>query len=335
MSTISDVANLAGVSTATVSRVLNGYTHVSPRVLERVEKAIADLGYEPNAMAKSLRTLKSNRIIVTVPDIANPFYANIIRGVEETASAAGYAVLLGDIGSAAGSDEAYAALLKRKEADGLIFLGHTLPDSLQERVTRDGAAAPVVNGCEFSGSLPVSSVNIDNTAAARDMIEHLHRLGHRHIGVITGDMRSPTSRGRLKGVEAAATALGISEGLQIVRGDYTIESGIARATELIGASHRPTAIFCFSDDMAFGAIHALREAGLSCPGDVSIAGFDDLRLAKYAQPALTTIRQPMHEIGVKTVELLLDIIENSAIERVNLTLGHELVVRASTAAPPI
>jgi LacI family repressor for deo operon, udp, cdd, tsx, nupC, and nupG len=324
MSTISDVANLAGVSTATVSRVLNGYTHVSPRVLERVEKAIAELGYEPNAMAKSLRTLKSNRIIVTVPDIANPFYANIIRGVEETASAAGYAVLLGDIG---------AALLKRKEADGLIFLGHSLPDSLHERVTREGAAAPVVNGCEFSGSLPVSSVNIDNTAAAREMIEHLHGLGHRRIGVITGDMRSPTSRGRLSGVEQAATALGIIDTLQVVQGDYTIESGIARAAELTRDVQRPTAIFCFSDDMAFGAIHALREAGLSCPGDVSVAGFDDLRLAKYAQPALTTIRQPMHEIGVKTVELLLDIIENGALERTNLTLGHELVVRASTAAP--
>lgn len=333
MSTISDVANLAGVSTATVSRVLNGYTHVSPRVLERVEKAIAELGYEPNAMAKSLRTLKSNRIIVTVPDIANPFYANIIRGVEETASAAGYAVLLGDIGSAIGSDEAYAALLKRKEADGLIFLGHSLPDSLHERVTRQGAAAPVVNGCEFSGSLPVSSVNIDNTAAAREMIEHLHGLGHRHIGVVTGDMRSPTARGRLRGVEDAAKALGITGTLQVVNGDYTIESGITRATELIQRAQRPTAIFCFSDDMAFGAIHALREAGLSCPGDVSVAGFDDLRLAKYAQPALTTIRQPMHEIGVKTVEVLLDIIENGATERVNLTLGHELVVRASTAAP--
>lgn len=332
MSTISDVANLAGVSTATVSRVLNGYTHVSPRVLERVEKAIAELGYEPNAMAKSLRTLKSNRIVVTVPDIANPFYANIIRGVEETASAAGYAVLLGDIGSAAGSDEAYAALLKRKEADGLIFLGHSLPDSLQERVKREGAAAPVVNGCEFSGSLPVSSVNIDNTAAAREMIEHLHGLGHRRIGVITGDMASPTSRGRLSGVEAAARDLGIRD-IQIVNGDYTIESGIARAAELIQGDNRPTAIFCFSDDMAFGAIHALRGAGLNCPDDVSVAGFDDLRLAKYAQPALTTIRQPMHEIGVKTVELLLDIIENGGVERVNVTLGHELVVRASTAAP--
>lgn len=330
MSTISDVASLAGVSTATVSRVLNGYTHVSPRVLEKVEQAIAQLGYEPNAMAKSLRTLKSNRIVVTVPDIANPFYSNIIRGVEETASAAGYAVLLGDVGSGAADEDAYAALLRRKEADGLIFLGQNLPGSLSGLVSRLGAAAPVVNGCEVSGTLSVSSVHIDNAAAARDVIEHLHGLGHRRIGIITGDMKSPTSRGRLRGVEETAKSRGME--LQVVNGDYSIESGIAGAQSLIGNAPRPTAIFAFSDDMAFGAMHALHTAGLDCPKDISVVGFDDIRLAKYALPGLTTVRQPMSEIGVKTVELLLDIMENGATDRVSLTLGHELVVRGSTAA---
>jgi len=332
MATIQDVAKMARVSTATVSRVLNGYEHISPPVLERVRRAIATLDYEPNRMAKSLRTLKTQRLIVTVPDIANSFFANIIRGVEEAASAAGYTVLLGDVGFGGNSDEAYASLLRRREADGLIFLGHTLPTSLNDLVAAKGAGAPVVNGCEFSEDLGVSSVHIDNARAARDALDHLYALGHKQVGIITGDMRSPISRDRLQGVMQSAEAHGRSGDLRVVIGDYSIESGVRLAGELV-ADKAPTAIFCFSDDMAFGALHALRLAGLDCPRDVSVAGFDDIRLAQFGTPPLTTIRQPMREIGRKTVEVLLGVIEHGVTERINLTLGHELVVRGSTAAP--
>ena len=332
MATIQDVAKMAGVSTATVSRVLNGYEHISPPVLERVRHAIGTLDYEPNRMAKSLRTLKTQRLIVTVPDIANPFFANIIRGVEEAAYAAGYTVLLGDVGFGGSSDEAYASLLRRREADGLIFLGHTLPASLNDLIATKGATAPIVNGCEFSESLSVSSVHIDNARAARDAMDHLYALTHRRVGIITGDMRSPISRDRLQGVMESAKAHGRTDDLRIVNGDYSIESGARLAAELV-ATQPPTAIFCFSDDMAFGAMHALRQASLDCPGDVSIVGFDDIRLAQFGTPPLTTIRQPMREIARKTVELLLGIMERGVTERINLTLGHDLVVRASTAAP--
>ncbi len=332
MATIQDVAKMAGVSTATVSRVLNGYEHISPPVLARVRHAIGTLDYEPNRMAKSLRTLKTQRLIVTVPDIANPFFANIIRGVEEAAYAAGYTVLLGDVGFGGSSDEAYASLLRRREADGLIFLGHTLPASLNDLIAAKGAGAPIVNGCEFSEDLGVSSVHIDNARAARDAMDHLYSLGHRRVGIITGDMRSPISRDRLQGVMASAAAHGRVDSLRVVNGDYSIESGARLAAELT-ADKAPTAIFCFSDDMAFGAMHALRQAGLACPDDVSIVGFDDIRLAQFGTPPLTTIRQPMREIGRKTVDLLLGIMERGVTERINLTLGHKLVVRGSTAAP--
>ncbi|MDV6331949.1 LacI family DNA-binding transcriptional regulator [Asticcacaulis sp. 201] len=333
MSTIQDVAKLAGVSTATVSRVLNGYAHVSPPVLEKVVGAIEQLGYEPNQMAKSLRTLKTSRIIVTVPDIANPFFANIIRGVEEAAQVAGYTVLLGDVGSTPDSEEAYAGLLRRKEADGMIFLGHTLPASLNDLIARKGAAAPVVNGCEFSADLAVSSVHIDNAGAAREAMDYLYALGHRRIGIITGDLRSPISRDRLQGVNDSARTHGRASDLTIVTGDYSIESGVELAARLAGLATRPTAIFCFSDDMAFGALHALRQAGLNCPGDVSVVGFDDVRLAQFGAPTLTTIRQPMREIGARTVELLIGIIENGVTERINITLDHKLIIRDSTAPP--
>ena len=333
MSTIQDVAKLAGVSTATVSRVLNSYAHVSPQIAERVMGAVDRLGYEPNHMAKSLRTLKTQRIIVTVPDIANVFFSNVIRGVEEAAFAAGYAVLLGDVGFSGSSEEAYAGLLRRKEADGLIFLGHKLPDALAETVARLGAAAPVVNGCEFSDEMNVSSVHIDNGRAAADVMDYLYGLGHRRVGIVTGHMRGPINRDRLNGVQASTARHGRTEELQVVSGDYTVESGADLGARLLAGPERPTALFCFSDDMAFGAIHAVRRAGLNCPHDVSVVGFDDIRLARFAAPALTTVRQPMREIGRKTVELLLGIIEGGVRQRVNLTLDHELVVRESTAPP--
>jgi len=333
MPTINDVAKLAGVSTATVSRVLNDYAHVSPAVLDKVMGAIDQLGYEPNQMAKNLRTLKTSRLIVTVPNIANAFFANIIRGVEEAALAAGYTVLLGDVGFHGTSEDAYAGLLRRKEADGMIFLGHTLPASLNGLVAKKGASAPIVNGCEFSDSLSVSSVHIDNALAARQVMDHLYGLGHRRIGVITGDLRSPISRDRLQGVTASADQHGRSNDLTILTGDYSIECGAEITGQLLAQAKHPTAIFCFSDDMAFGALHAIRAAGLTCPADISVAGFDDVHLSRFSAPSLTTVRQPMHEIGRKTVELLLGIIDDGVTERVNITLDHELVLRESTAAP--
>lgn len=333
MPTINDVAKLAGVSTATVSRVLNDYAHVSPAVLDKVMGAIDQLGYEPNQMAKNLRTLKTSRLIVTVPNIANAFFAHIIRGVEEAALAAGYTVLLGDVGFHGDSEDAYAGLLRRKEADGMIFLGHTLPVSLSDLVAKKGASAPIVNGCEFSDSLSVSSVHIDNALAARQIMDHLYDLGHRRIGVITGDLRSPISRDRLQGVTASADQHGRSNDLTILTGDYSIECGAEITGQLLAQIKRPTAIFCFSDDMAFGALHAIRAAGLTCPADISVAGFDDVHLSRFSAPSLTTVRQPMHEIGRKTVELLLGIIDSGVTKRVNITLDHELVFRESTAAP--
>ncbi|MBX9730875.1 MAG: LacI family transcriptional regulator, partial [Sphingomonas sp.] len=206
MTTVHDVARYAGVSTASVSRVINNYEHVSPTVLAKVLRAIEDLGYTPNSAAKSLRTLKSSKIIVSVPDIANIFFSNVIRSAEEAASVAGYAMLLGDVGFEGHSEEAYASLLKRREADGIIFLGHGIPQSLREMLGRMGPRAPIVNACDFSESLGLSGVHIDNLQAACDVMNYLYSLGHKRIGVITGSMDSPISRDRRRGAEISAQA---------------------------------------------------------------------------------------------------------------------------------
>ena len=328
MASIQDVAKLAGVSTATVSRVLSGYAHVTPDMKARVTQAVDSLGYAPNALARNLRTLKTSRLIVSVPDITNIFFSSIIRGAEEAASAAGYAVLLSDAGSGPETGDAYAGLLRRREADGLICLGHRLPDALGALADRPGA--PIVHGCEFDAAHPVSGVQIDNAGAAREVMAYLHGLGHRRIAVLGGQDDSQVSLARFRGVAGARDGL---DALTCLNGDFSIDSGAALAAELLSRTPRPTAIFCFSDDMAMGALHAVRQAGLSCPRDVSVVGFDDIAAARFTAPPLTTVRQPMREIGRRCVRVLLAILNGEQTDRVIETLPHELVTRASTAAP--
>lgn len=331
MATIQDVARSAGVSTATVSRVLSAPELVAEATRQKVLTAVAALGYAPNQAAKMLRTLKTEKILVTVPDISNPFFSQVIRGVEQAAQAAGYSVLLGDTRHEAEREERFGEMLRRKEADGLIFLGHRLPESLADMVRAMGPRAPIVNGCEFSPGLGVSSAHIDNERAAAEAMAHLYGLGHRHIGVVTGPLASPISRDRLTGVHVAARASGHGAALKVETGDFSIESGLAATLALLNDAPRVSALFCFSDEMAMGALEALRERGLRCPHDVSIIGFDDIRFARHLDPPLTTIGQPMDQIGHEAVRLLLDILAGRAEHLEQVTLPHTLVVRASTA----
>ncbi|CAN7450870.1 LacI family transcriptional regulator [Phenylobacterium sp. LjRoot164] len=334
MPTIQDVARDAGVSTATVSRVFSAPELVLEGTRQKVMEAVNRLGYEPNFAAKSLRTLRTEKILVTVPDISNPFFSRVIRGVEEAAHAAGYSVLLGDTRHQEEREEQYATMLRRKEADGLIFLGHRLPDTLVDMVAAMGPRTPIVNGCEFAPDLGVASAHIDNTAAAQEVMDHLYGLGHVRVGVITGPLASPLSADRLAGVRAAAERHGQTAALQVITGDFTIESGLHQAAVLLEGQNRPTATFCFSDEMAMGALEAIRRAGLSCPRDISLVGFDDIRFAEYLAPQLTTVSQPMDAIGHEVVRLLLDILKGRATTLQQVTLPHRLIVRASTAAPP-
>jgi LacI family repressor for deo operon, udp, cdd, tsx, nupC, and nupG len=334
LATIQDVARSAGVSTATVSRVLSAPARVADATRERVMAAVASLGYAPNVAAKSLRTLRTEKILVTVPDISNPFFSQVIRGVEEAALAAGYSVLLGDTRHEAEREEQYARMLPRKEADGLIFLGHRLPESLAEMVAAMGPRAPIVNGCEVSPELGVSSAHIDNESAAFDAMEHLYGLGHTRVAAITGPLASPLSRDRLAGVRAAAERRGHAGALQVATGDFSIESGLACTLDLLAAASPPTAVFCFSDEMAMGALEAFRRQGLACPRDVSLMGFDDIRYAQHLDPPLTTISQPMDRIGHEVVRLLLEVLSGQADQVRNVTLPHGLVLRASTAPSP-
>jgi LacI family repressor for deo operon, udp, cdd, tsx, nupC, and nupG len=334
MATIRDVAREAGVSTATVSRVLGRPDLVNADTRALVRTAIRTLGYTPNAAAKSLRTLRSGKILVTVPDIANPFFSLILQGIEGAALREGYSVLLGDTQHDDKREHQYALMLQRREADGLIFLGHRLPKAaaaLVRSVAR--GRAPVVNGCEFSPSLGVPSVHIDNAKAAYEAMDHLCQLGHRQLGVVTGPMVSPLSRDRLNGATARAKEEPARVTVSVAGGDFSIESGIAAGDQLLSGPSPCTGIFCFNDEMALGVVHAARQRGLRVPQDLSVVGFDDIRFAQYFDPPLTTIRQPMRELGEATVRLLLNILRGNVKDAVSVTLPHALIVRGSTAAP--
>ena len=334
MPNIYAVAKRAGVSTATVSRVLSRPDVVAPDTRRKVMRAVELLGYVPNSAAKNLRTLKSGKLLVTVPDISNPFFSLILQGIEDTALREGYSVLVGDTQHDVKREERYAQMLKRKEADGLIFLGHRLPKEVGLLVSAMAPrCAPVVNGCEFSPTLGVPSVHIDNAKAAYEAMDHLYRLGHRRIGIITGPLVSPLSRDRLQGAKSRAKKQKAENTFTVMQGDFSIESGAVGAERLLGGHAPPTAIFCFNDEMAMGAIQTAKRRELRVPHDISVVGFDDIRFASCIEPPLTTIAQPMRAIGEGTVRLLLEILGGRASPPESVTLPHTLIIRSSTAPP--
>lgn len=334
MSTIKMVAARAGVSTATVSRALSNPDVVVPETRKKVQEAIEALGYAPNFAAKSLRMLRTSKIIMMVPDVSNPFFSEVLRRAEDMAEQAGYSVLLGDTRDDEGREAQFADMLQRKEADGLIFLGHRMAPTLVNAVREKGGSAPIVNGCDFSPDFGVSSVHIDNARAAQEAMALLLSMGHRRIGIICGPTESNITRDRLTGARRAVEAAGGQATLVERCADYTIEGGLHETEQMLSEAARPTAIFCFSDEMAVGALAAARARGIACPQDISIVGFDDIRYARYLDPPLTTVRQPMEQIGRTAVKLLLSIIEGSASEPQVVTLAHEFVVRGSTGPAP-
>jgi LacI family repressor for deo operon, udp, cdd, tsx, nupC, and nupG len=327
---IYEVAKRAGVSPSTVSRVLSQPDVVSAKTRSRVLCAVDVLGYTPNATAKNLRTARTGKLLVTVPDISNPFFSLILQGIEEAAQREEYAVLFGDTQHDERREQRYALMLGRKEADGLIFLGHRLPEAAQARIhSAAPRCAPVVNGCEFNPRLGVPSVHIDNARAAADAMDLLHTLGHRRIGVVSGPLVSPLSRDRLRGASDVARACG-GDDLIVVGGDFTLESGAEAAARLLEMSKPPTAIFCFNDEMAMGVYMTAQREGIRIPADLSVVGFDDIRYAACMNPPLTTVAQPMREIGEGTVRLLMQILKDQAASPQPVTLPHILTVRSST-----
>lgn len=330
---IRQVARQAGVSIATVSRALTTPDKVSDKTLKKVLAQVERSRYKPNLLARNFRSKRAYSVVVLVPNIANPFFAEIIRGIEQVAQQHGYAVLLGDTEGREDREDYYVRLVETRQADGVIQLHPRLPKAAR------GATAPLdiplVNACEYIEDAPCPRVGIDNAAAAREMTKYLLDLGHRRIGVVLGPDSSPLTSERLRGYKLALRAAKIaSDGALITQGDFTMSSGHVAAEKLFQTKQPPTAIFCFNDEMALGAIRFLKSTGRSVPQDVSVVGFDDIEFASFCDPPLTTIEQPTREIGNKAMSLLFDLLNGARSEPSMHTLPIKLIVRDSAAAPP-
>ncbi len=330
--TIRDVARLSGVSISTVSLVLNNPEASSAATRARVLRAVEELHYQPNATARSLNLHRAGSIGLMVPDLSNPYFVNIIAGVEREARARGYLLVVGATDWQSTAEEQYSSLLKTQRLDGVIVSsGSGLPPS---SLLELALIEPVVFVDERVAGFDGHFVGVDNRRAARDAAGYLFGLGHRRVGIIAGPPGLWTAEQRLAGYREAAVGAGLDPDLiPVVHGDYQFESGYRAAAQLLaGADTRPTALLVANDMMALGAISYFREAGLDIPADIGIVGFDDIPTASLMTPPLTTVRQPGHELGIAAARVLLDLVEGGEPER-SVTLPAELVIRVS-ARPP-
>lgn len=330
MSTIKKVCQLAGVSTATVSRALKNPDMVNVKTRERIFKAIAEAGYRPNVLASSVKTGRSNSLVILVPNLSNPFFLKIIQGIEQAAQESGYSVLLGDTQGDPAREHEYAGMVLSNRADGLIHLDHSFPFSKNDQTLAENI--PMVSVCERIVSkkqYPV--VELDNYSACRALATHLVSYGHRNFGVIGGQKESQIYRDRLGGIKSVLQEEKIElDDDHIVGGEYSIEAGEAGARELLAHKDRPSAILCFNDDIAIGAIHEIKRQGLSVPDDISVVGFDNIKVSAYIDPPLTTIDQPAYEMGRKAVEVVLKQIKNQPLVKDREIVPFSLLERESS-----
>ena len=327
--TIYDVARLAGVSTATVSRALNGTGQIAPATRAAIDAAVEQLGYRPNTIARSLVTKSTQTIALLLPDITNPFYAALVSGIQQRALEAGHTMLLCTTEGDPEREEQYLSLLRAKQVDGALVDGLVLPPDRIARFVRDGFPIVCLDRDVDSASVPL--VQVDNRLGARMATEHLLSLGHIQIAHVAGAPELRISEERVEGYREALLAAHLTPDPALVAsGGFTEEGGYRATRALMGTGF--SAVFAANDLSALGVISALTETGWRVPEDVSVVGFDDLRLSRYTSPPLTTVRQPAAEIAERATQLLLDLIHGKEVRQQLHLLEPELVVRASTRA---
>jgi len=326
MAAVADVARLAQVSTATVSRVINGHPSVRGETRARVEAAMQTLNYRVTTAARSLRTAKTRMVLALVPDLANPYYAEIVRGLGAAAREHDYELLLCDSGVSEARERAFAQMLTHHMYDGVICMD---PYATQRMVSTEVSALPWVACSEFVPDAPIPHVSIDHRLAAKDAVLYLLAKGHRRIALINSDERYLYAQRRREGYRDALRDAGLDERphyIQIV-GGIEHPLGELAARRLLALDPVPTAVFAVSDTLAIGAIKATLAAGLRVPDDFAVIGFDDVPLASIFEPSLTTIAQPRRELGEQAMRLLLRRIDGEM--PASITLPHTLIVRRS------
>ena len=326
--TIMDVARHAGVSIATVSRAIHGSPLVNAHTRLRVEQAMVKLNYAPNVVARGLVTRRTQAIGLVITSMADPFFPPIVQGVEETALDHGYSVLLCTSNNDPARELAVAKLLKEHRVDALIVASSRVGGLYQSHLEDISVPLVLINN-EQRGAY-IYSVGTDDVAGGRLAVTHLLGLGHRAIGYIHGPLLKQSTHDRYRGYCTSLGESGISpDPSQVVVGDGQAEGGQRAMQILLQRQPRPTGVFCFNDLTALGALRAIRSAGLVVPRDVSVVGYDDIALAAYAEPPLTTVAQQTYELGRRAMLLALDLLAGK--ECASITLPAMLIERASCA----
>ncbi|BDH44050.1 DNA-binding transcriptional regulator CytR [Salmonella enterica subsp. enterica serovar Choleraesuis] len=326
--TMKDVAIQAEVSTATVSRALMNPEKVSQATRHRVEQAAIAVGYLPHANGRNMKRHESRTLLVIVPDICDPFFSEIIRGIEVTAAREGYLVLIGDCAHQNQREKTFLDLIITKQIDGMVLLGSQLPFDASKEEQRN--LPPMVMANEFAPELELPTVHIDNLTAAYNAVTYLQELGHTDIACIAGPEEMPLCNYRLQGYIQALRRSGTSVNPRfIARGDFSFQAGADALAQLLRLPQPPTAVFCHSDVMALGALSYAKRHGLRVPEDLSIVGFDDIALAQFSDPPLTTVAQPRFNIGQEAMGLLLKQLNGERSRGGSLLLDCELVIRGS------
>lgn len=325
--TMAAVAKLAGVNAGTVSRALAGSSLVSAETRARIRAAAEELGY-PLFDGPSSGSQSERQVLVALRDIANPFFSDVVSGIAEIAQDAGCGVLIGNTFARPDVERRIAATFLSGAVDGLLIQTGHLPRELEQVRDLRRRAIAVAVPIEGSG---LTTVGIDELGAAREAVSYLVALGHTDIAHIGGPP-SPTNVDRQRGYRAALADAGLTlDPGRIVAGENTMRSGQEAAMILLSRPPVPTAIFCANDEMAIGAITVCKQRGLRVPEDISIVGFDDVEIAEFYDPPLTTIRQPRRDLGRRAMDELLALLDDRQVETGrNITLPHTLVVRGST-----
>jgi len=328
---IQDVAKKAGVSTATVSRVINGYEHVSDKLRKRVQDAIDELNYKPNQIAKSLASQKTNLIGILVPDLKYDYYASMLSSIEESASRYNYNIIVCNIKENLEKEKRYINILKEMWVDGIILMHEKLNDTIKKLLLE--CQIPIVLASIKLKELNFPSINIDDFRAAYDATKYLIDLGHKRISIIAGDMRDYTAGyERFRGYRQALKDNDIPlRQKYFQQGNFTIQDGYNAMRKLLeNERDLPTAVFAVSDSMAVGAMNCMIDRGYDVPNDISIMGFDDIDLASAVRPKLTTVNQPAEKIGSLAVDLLIKCVkkEYDEIEK-EIILEHRIVARGT------
>jgi len=325
---IKDVARKAGVSISTVSRVINESKIVKPETHERVMKAIDELGYKPNAIARSLKIKNTKTIGILIPDISNQFYPEVVRGIEDIANMYEYNIFLCNTDQDKEKEIQYFDVMAEKQVDGIVFIGNSVSSELHHKFKVYGIPIMLIGtNCE-----DIPSVTIDHVGASKAMVKYLLKKGHDRIGLITGKKTDPiTHDARIQGYRLALEEKGLpfQEEL-ILEGGHRFKSGYEGGKQFLEMENPPSAIFVANDEMAIGAMRAALEQGISIPDEMAIVGFDNIDMAGKVYPALTTVAQPMYEMGAIGMRVLTKILNEESLDTHNVVLDFSLLERESS-----